>query len=396
MKSLFRRVPALLFLFVGGVMNFTFAGTLGTDPLSIKCWQIISVAATILTATSFDVIQENYRAGEKGRCAAACCILALSVSYDGWAAYGFASQQHAETTHAVDEDKRNRKAADQKVTNAERDLAPYLSAGDVTVAQQAVALARQTLEEIDNLPGIKVNGIPCGNAPGRKIIIEQCPRRQEIAQQLRNLESDLSRADAKVRLTNELAKAMFERDRLPPPAPVDPRTELLGDWLVEVLPVALLMIGSLCGFYAIPPSDPLRRPERQKSWFWKRQKQAETAVSTVTPISTPQSRISLSEPIVRPSATTKGKRNRRGHTIVAQRLAEKLSELESSPLPEGISSHPNGWIKGPQRKLASAVGMSNVTLFHRLLHDAVEAGEVELDTSGNITAVRVKSPAQNR
>jgi hypothetical protein len=374
-RNIARFVAALLFLAVGGTMNFMFASTLGTDDVSRLVWQLLSVSASLYTLLGFDLIDENWPK-HRGRAYAAAVLLLCSLAYDGLSAYGFATRQTSVTSGATGEETRRRQDAERDVAAAERNLAPYENAPDQDVAQRDVRSIQLELEEIDAIPGIKINGVPCGNAPGRKVMIEHCPRRLDAAARLRGAEGALARAEAKTKWTAKLAGARAALNRIPPPAPADARTLLLGPALVEWLPVALLMVGTLFGFYVIPPADQQRaaRP-RWKLTAWLMRRPAPAAVSP--PVT--------HAPAV-PSAQAKTRRAQRG----SEKIAQRLSEIDKTSLPEGVTATHDGWIAGPQRTLAAAAGIPSTTLFHRLLHDAHAAGELDLDTSSKVTRIRVR------
>lgn len=162
----------------------------------------------------------------------------------------------------------------------------------------------------------------------------------------RNCESQkaaVAEADGRDKLRQDVTKLRTELANLEAPTSGDTRSGLIGPELAAWFPVLIVTLGSLLGGFSAGQST---APEPPKS----------------EPSPAPEPLQSDAHPIV-----------------------PKLRRVAAAP-PEGVQIE-KGWIKGSQRKLASAIGTAPSRL-NAQLRDAAEAGAIELRTDGG-TAVRL-------
>lgn len=351
-----------MFVLVGGFMNFTFASTLGTDALTTRCWQALSVGATLYTVVGVSLAVEQWRENDRPRAIAASAVLALALAYDWSAAYGFSARQHSETAIITAEKARAHRDAKEALQLAQTSFEPYRDAPDVEVAQREDANARADLDAIDRAPGVVDRLGPC-REPRSAGAREMCARRPAAVEAAQRASTELARAQAKARLLAEIEKAQTKLTANPPTPPADPRADLFGARLIELLPVALLMGGSLFGFFAAG------KPQKRSPAPDQKLEIRATDNSEQTPNQAPVPR----------------KRAKPG----ADKLARKLREIQADATSYGLVTDGQGWIRGSQRAFAGAAGLATQSSLNRAIHDAAAAGLIEVDTTGKDTAIRV-------
>lgn len=361
-------VASGMFVLVGGFMNFTFASTLGTDALTTRCWQALSVGATLYTVVGVSLAVEQWREGDRPRAIAAGAVLALALAYDWSAAYGFSARQHSETSIVTAEKARAHSEAKDALQLAQANFEPYRDAPDVAVAQREDANTRADLDAIDRAPGVMDRLGPC-REPRSAGAREMCARRPAAVEAAQRASTELARAQAKARLLAEIEKAQTKLAANPPTPSADPRADLFGARLIELLPVALLMGGSLFGFFAAgrpqKRNEPPGNPKLEMS-------------STGNP--------SPAAPSAQQSSPVQPRRRAKPG---ADKLARKLREIQADATSYGLSTDGQGWIRGSQRAFAGAAGISTQSTLNRAIHEAAAAGLIEVDTTGKDTAIRV-------
>lgn len=385
LMNAFAYTPALIFLTVGGLMNLTFAASLGTDPFTVRCWQALSVGATIYTALGCTLVLRAYRAQEYARLLAALTIMLLSLAYDVAAAYGFARGQHSAIETQVSDAQRTRAQLETKVASATRDLEPYKDASDPEALRSEIRALESEIASIDRLPGVLIKGVPCGAAPNGQTSASHCPRRADLQRRLTETRTNLARGEAKLRL--QLALSLAQRELSSSPrSTTDPRTDLFGKDLIDWLPVALITLGAMLGFVAVTPSKP-SSPAPVSPVPEQPAPEHPSPELPLSPVTDETDTEPPSEVVPALSTPPSLKRVRPG----SGRLAERLSELTATDdLPEGIKRDAHGWLTGTQRNLAQATGYRHASVFNRLLQDALATDEVELEKRANCTAVRIK------
>ncbi len=319
--------PALLFAGVGGFMNWHYASTLGSTDETRLCWQAVAIGSALWTALAPGLIAKAIRQREWMRGAAASLLLVPTLLYDVCAAYGFAAREHALIEAKVNTPQRKHAAAQQALERAKLDLQPYITAPELGEAQA-------TLDAIkDRLPA------PCAKA--------RSDYHRALCEKLTRADKELAQAEAKQRLNNALQKAQYlvEATR-PPPAAADQRAAILGEAVVQWLPVILLTLGAFLGVFAVP-SATVRRPAR---------KQEESLQPETVDIA--------------------------GDPLAA------LRAIAANPdqLPPGVIIDQRGRLCGTQRALAQAVGRPT-TAINRALKAAERVKAVKLDKSGRATAI---------
>lgn len=382
-----------LFVLVGGFMNFTFASTLGSDELTTRCWQALSVGATLYTVVGVSLSVEQWRAGDRPRAISAGLVLVLALAYDWSAAYGFSARQHATTEISAAEKERAHKDAKDALQLAQANFEPYRAAPDVAVAQAAEMTAKAALEAIDAAPGVMDRLGPCRD-PRSAGARDLCGRRPAAFEAAQRASTELARAQAKARLWSEVEAAQRKLSSNPPAPPADPRAALLGTRLMELLPVALLMGGSLFGFFAA--ARPTQKPHAPTG------NSPVSQLATSNPSPDPPSAVpghpsaavpgqsSAAVPAGHPSAAVPGQSPSAARVKPgADKLAKALRAIEADATSYGLTVDSEKWIRGTQRAIASAAGIRSTSTLNRSLHDAAAAGLVEIDTSGKDTAIRV-------
>lgn len=360
-----------VFAIVGGTMNVLFARTLGSDVLTTYCWCALSIGATLYTVSGADIIARAWQQRHRARALAASAILLLSLSYDVLAAYGFAATQLSRTSHEADRTIRVYRDAEAAVRRAQADLEPYLSAPDLDVARAAEQTIVDEIAGLDRIPGITTKAGLCVR-PATSGAIKACPRRLELADALRTASTTRARAEAKARLSSVLSAAQARLSATSAPRPRDPRAAVLGGLATELLPVALLTLGALLGFFAASAGAP--QPLTPAA-----PEPAAKPIRPSVPLPIPAAALTPSRP-AKPGA---------------EKLALTLAGLSAHATPPaGILIDAAGWIHGSQRALAHAAGFKTISGFHRVLHDAAAAGDVELDINGRRTAVRPRNISQ--
>jgi hypothetical protein len=383
----------LLFVVVGGTMNVMFAGTLGTNDLQVWIWRAASLGATLFTMAGVPIFVRACRERNYHRAAATCIILALSLTYDILAAYGFAATQHTITSFTAHTTERQYEDARAAVDRIQKDLEPYASAPDLQAAKQTETALKQDLATLDKLPGVLTPHGPCYK-PATKAAIANCPHREELAIQLRKATAARIAAEAKDRLTRDLDLATAHLNNTPAPRPADPRAQVLGSWLTEWLPVALLTLGALLGLYvvgssaeqprAVPgtPKAALKRHESDPVAALKRHESGPIAAQP-----RPRSAAPPPEP-VRASAPARQSRAKPGTEKLIETIARLTADTASAP---DLYVDAAGWLRGSQRALARHAGYKTLSGFHRMLHDAAADGLLDLDTTGPGTAVKLRA-----
>jgi hypothetical protein len=350
-----------LFLGVGTAMNLSFAWTMaGSSNYARAVYVAISLGTAFLIAFMPGVIHENHRKGSRRGVAVATALFLAGLGYDSYTALMFSKQQLSASKTTASESSRLRSAAEATVKRATNSLKTYEAAPDATVAKSEAGALKAQIQVIDRVPGVVWKGVPCTRQRDAEVV-RYCEQRGIVEAELQAANIRVAQAEAKARLQLELETAQRQLNSLPTTIS-DPRTELFAEGVAEWLPVVLLVLGAM-SLLAVPPEgskfDATGQPSDQQA-------------SEAPPASNA------------PQRRAKGQKGRAA-------VAARLTELAESP-PKGIVIDRDGHIRGSQRILARSLGYgSNVGRFNRDLHEAVEAGDVQLDTS-NGTAIRVKEP----
>lgn len=165
----------------------------------------------------------------------------------------------------------------------------------------------------------------------------------------------LAKAVARDRLLVELQEAQRARDALPP-AVADARGELLPRQLVAWGPVLLVTLGAILGLFSLERPAPVRR---------------EPAPPAKRP-----------EPVSAPPATPEPVQD------AETRQSADLIQLYRAP-PASLVVDKDGWLRGTQRAIASALGVGPAKL-NRILHKAASERSIDLDTGAG-TAYRPRA-----
>lgn len=344
---LIRYAPAAGFAAIGGFMNYEYAATLGSTYATQLAWQAVAICSALYTAMAPGFIASAYNSGQWARLLSAVAVLAPTLTYDALAAYGFATREYAVVAAAVEEPAKRYREALADLKRAENDLQPYLGAIELGAAQDKVASLKGQLQ------------VGCAAA--------KTDYSRGLCEKYRTAEEDLANAKAKARLLAAVESARVKaREAEPPVAPADARAEVLGAAVVQWLPVVLLTLGAFLGFFAVPSAAPAVGEPRLKR---------------IQPI------FEESEPIAQPSAELPAT-NGVFHTPLGDPIAA-LRAIAANPgaLPYGVRMDRQGRLCGTQRGLARAVGKPT-TAVNRALKAAARSKCVDVDTAGNITAIR--------
>jgi hypothetical protein len=178
-----------------------------------------------------------------------------------------------------------------------------------------------------------------------------------------------TKAHAKVRRVAELEAAETALNATPQSPTRDTLTDILPAELVKWLPAIVLQILTLFGTFAAaipmkprnapPPSPPTHTAEPAR---------------VVERSTRPQPRS-----LVRPEPAKPVEANVVATVAALRRDPDKC--------PPGLGVDAEGWLAGPQRKLATLLGVP-VSAVNRELKQAAVAGMLELDTSGPVTRMR--------
>lgn len=348
-------VPVLTFVGVSGWFNYLFSIQLGNP-----AWIVVGLAAAGYAALGLDLMRVCWRRRARMKAFAAFLLWLPATTYDGIAAYGFATREQASAAQQRTLEQQPQLKAQRDVAEAESALQPYADAPNAEAANDAVA----ALERI-------VPDARCRQARMLDLDRDACARLTEAR-------LAAARATAKARLRIELAEARQALAAAPLPPLLDKRAELFGPEVLAWLPVVLLQAGTILGvFAATVPFETPEYPTTKEKWRWRLKRRAPT------PSTEPQPRS-----LLRPGPAAGGP------LLPRKSIVALLTSLgpDSAPRPPGITVDASGWIRGGQRRLAAAAGMP-LTRFNREAKAAQRQGLVEMDTSGNETAIRLRQRA---
>lgn len=340
------------FVLVSGTFNYLFSATLG-DGAEHYAWVMLGFGAACYSALGFDISRANFKQGAYFKALAALVLLAAAVAWDARCHYGYANiQQESARRHLADEE-RKRASATAKAADARKSLEPYITALDPIEADAAVdVLAR------------RINDQRCAAKWLSKDDRELCDALSEAR-------IAAARAHAKGRFTKALeeAEAVLNASKAPPPR--DALAELIGPERAKWLPAIVLQLGTLLGVFAAsipraprkPAPMPPKAPELRAGGQTARRAPG-TPPQHLPPLPLQQAAI---DTIV---------------SIVARLLAEPEAR------PPGVVVDADGWLAGPQRRLATLLRMP-VSKVNRELKAAVQSGAIEMSTRGRVTRLRV-------
>lgn len=355
-------LPVLVFVGVSAWFNYLFSATQGDEHTRLA-WIAAGLAAAAYSALGLEVTRQAWRRGSVAKAVAACLVWLVTVGYDGLAAYGFAKREQAIAVQRIEHDASPRKLAEQTVRTLEQDLAPYRDALDLDDATRTA----QAYERLVNEARCRLHGI--GDSE------------RDLCTKLIEARRASGRAAAKARLQADLAAARKRLEDLPPPPPSDKRTDLLGSELVAWLPVVLTSVGTILGVFAATlPGEPPVSPQGKPSW-WRRKRPALPA-DTEKPVPSPRS-AATSKPIV-------------GETLSGQSAIVNLIVAltkEPSAAPAGVHVDHAGWVRGGQRHLAAAAGMS-LSRFNKEAKEAQRNGTIQMVVANNKTAISLATVGQ--
>jgi hypothetical protein len=344
-------LPVLACVGVSGTMNVLFSETLGTDDTTRIGWIVLGLAAAAIGALGLELVRQAWKRGSYAKAITAFLVWLPAVTYDTLIAYGFTNREQVATMQRQLDEARPRAKAEARVQTARTELQAYRDAPQLDVAQETVAvLETQTPESRCRLAKLSdADRAACTTLADARLA--------------------LARARTKQRLVTALEQAENERDAAPVPTPPDARFALLGQYSA-LLPVIVLQLGSLLGLFAATlPRMPEPKP----------------VPSAPNPPARPLLRAPPRpvQPHVAAPALNPGRIHDPAPTL---NLVAALTRGER-PCPEGVALDKDGWVRGPQRKLASAAGIP-LSRLNQELKDAARKGLIQLDTSEG-TAVRL-------
>jgi hypothetical protein len=349
-------LPVLLFVGVSATFNVLFSLTLnegGWHTIEGKAWVALGVAAALYSGLGLDIARTNFQRGAPSKGITALAFLIVALAWDARCAFGFASLEQDRARHHAQEDARKRDSATARVTAAKKALESYTDAPEPIAADAAVdVLAKRT------------NDARCAlrNLPGDQ---------QELCDQLSEARIAAARAHAKTRLADALKTAESELDRAPAPTPQDAFSELVGPTVAKWLPAIVLQLGTLLGMFAAAV------PQKQR---------AGSPNLTTEPPSAPAPAETLTPQAPRALPQNPGSRL----TTSNQGLVDAIAELITNPsqCPPGLGVDGDGWLTGSQRRLATKLGVP-VSKLNIALRDAAKNHQLEMDTTGNVTRLRI-------
>jgi hypothetical protein len=343
--------PVLLFTGVSATFNVIFSLTLSEHWVAQWCWIAFGLGCALYSGMALDIVRQNFNRGSwiKGLVAFLCLLPALA--WDARCAYGYASLEQDRARQHVNDEARKYAAAEDRVKAARMALAPYADAPDPIAADTTVdVLAKRT------------NDQRCA----ARTLSEEI---RELCDQLSKARLEAARAHAKARLSAalETAEAALINAKAPPPK--DSLAELIGPEWAKWLPTIALQLGSLLGIFATSlPAKPSVEGKPAKPSQLK---------SEPAPLRRPPS-----------DAIAIAQQSRLGAEPGPGSIVESISMLIRYPeqCPAGLGVD-DGWLQGPQRLLASKLGIP-VSKLNAQLKVAFSSGALRKDTSSGVTRLK--------
>ena len=369
---------AAIFTVAGAATNLIYGISKGVDLPTSIVWGAVAVAASIGLALAPSAFLLSL--GTKRYSAAGISLVAALIfgAYSVTAALGSATGGRMVAASEATEiaDSRVRYQAAHAIASTELDqLASARPSGELAAEINA----------IDSMPGIIIEGVPCGGTLNGKVTKEWCPKRSELA-------AEAARAQRQEKLQADMAAATAALAKLPSTRVANAdATALKGfldatghslsaDALNKFLVVLAVLVIEFGGGLALALAMALRdggqnvsgpivdgAPKDVVSG------PAETPVAAVDPVSAPT--------VKKPRKRTRNKHNggRGGPGSGGQRMPANVIDLLRAK---------GGRIDGGQRGIGELIGVGKSRV-NEILHELAAAGSVILSTSKAGTSVRL-------
>ena len=369
-------VAAVIFTVASGATNLIYGISKGIDLPTSIVWGAVAVAASIGLALAPSAFLISL--GTKRYSAAGVSLVAALIfgTYSVTAALGSATGGRMVAASEATEIADSRARYQSAYATASAEL------GQLASARPSAELAAEIVA-IDRMPGITIDGVPCGGTLNGKVTKEWCPRRSELA-------AEAARAQRREKLQADMATATAALGKLPAPRVANAdATALKGfldatghplsaDALNKLLVVLAVLVIEFGGGLSLALAMTLRDGKQKVS-----AQAAETASSgevsgpAETPVAKddPVSATSVEKPTKRTRKKDKGGRGDLGSG--GQRMPANVVDLLKSR---------GGRIDVGQRGLGKMLGLSK-TRMNEVLHELAATGVVCLSTSKAGTTV---------
>ncbi len=384
---------AVIFTVASAATNLFYGIGKGVDLPTSIVWGSVAVAASIGLALAPSAFLLSLSG--KRYTAAAVALLAMLVfgSYSVTAALGSASGGRMTAATEASEISKARARHQSAYDTAKSEL-------DGLASARPSAELRAEIEAIDRMPGILIEGTPCGGTLNGKVTKAWCPKRAELV-------AEKARAERRERLQAAMDRATAELAKLPAPKVVNTDAVALSGYLAalghplstdalnKLLVVLAVLVIEFGGGLSLALATVLRPDVSGAGQAFAVPRQLEPSAPVSGDNAEAQSQ-KVSGPAESPTnkgkaasgqQTNKGKKRtprggkggQGGSGSGGQRMPENVVELLKAR---------GGKLEGGQRGIGRLLGVSK-SRANELLHELAAAGAVILSTSKAGTIVEL-------
>jgi hypothetical protein len=371
-------LAAVIFTLASAATNLIYGIGKGVDLPTSIVWGSVAVAASIGLALAPAAFLLSLSA--KRYTAAVIALVAILVfgAYSVTAALGSASGGRMVAATEASE-----------ITNARaRHQLAYNTANDelatLPTTRSAGELQAQ-IASIDQLPGIMIDGVPCGGTLNGKVTKEWCPKRSELA-------AEAGRAERREKLQADMDRATAELAKLPAPKVVNTDATTLAGYLTAVghplstdalnrlLVILAVLVIEFGGGLSLALATTLRADSAEVSGpIVETAPGQEVSAPAETPVVKGKSVSATPVKKRRKRARKTDKGGKGGPGSGGQRMPANVVELLKAR---------GGRIEGGQRGIGKLLGVGK-SRANELLHELAAAGAVILSTSKSGTSVQL-------
>lgn len=357
---------AVIFTLASAATNLFYGIGKGTDLPSSTVWGSVAVAASIGLALAPSAFLLSL--SSKRYTAAVVALLAVLIfgAYSVTAALGSASGGRMSAATEAGEIGNARARHQAAYDDAKGEL------DGIDSARPAAELGAQ-IGAIDALPGIMIDGVPCGGTHDGRVTKEWCPKRAELI-------AEKARAERREKLQADIERATAELDKLPRSKVVNTDAVALSGYLAAVgHPLSTDTLNKLLVILAVLVIEFGGGLSLALAMSLRADVSGHKAVA-------PAERVSGHAQQVSGAARKKRKRTRRddkgghgGPKSGGHRMPQNVVDLLKQR---------GGRIEGGQRGIGRLLGLSK-SRANELLHELADKGAVILSTSKAGTTVEL-------
>lgn len=369
---------AVIFTLASAATNLIYGISKGVDLPTSIVWGAVAVAASIGLALAPSAFLISL--GMKRYTAAGVSLIAALIfgAYSVTAALGSATGGRMVAVNEATE------IADSRARYQSSYVAANVELGQLAPTRPSAELAAEIVA-IDRLPGIIIDGVPCGGTLNGKVTKEWCPKRSELA-------AEKARAERREKLKADMVTATAALGELPTPRVANAdATALKGfldatghplsaDALNKLLVVLAVLVIEFGGGLSLALAMTLRDDNQEVSGqIVETAASGEVSGSYETPVAKadPVSATAVKKP--RKRTRTKDKGRHGGPGSGGQRMPANVIDLLRAK---------GGRIDGGQRGIGELIGVGK-SRANEILHELAAAGSVILSTSRAGTSVRL-------